>query len=90
MYRYRLDPTPSQRQALARGFGCARVVCNDALAERQRAFAASEKLSDSEVQRRAVTLAKKSPERAWLAEVASVVLVQACQAARRAYTNWFD
>ena len=29
-------------------------------------------------------MAKKSPERAWLAEVASVALVQACQDARRA------
>lgn len=30
------------------------------------------------------------PERRWLADVASVVLVQACQDARRAYRNWFD
>jgi putative transposase len=89
-YRYRLDPTPGQRQALARAFGCARVVYNDALAERRRAYLAGEKLSHSEVQRRVVTLAKKTPERAWLAEVASVVLVQACQDARRAYRNWFD
>ena len=29
-YRYRIDPTPTQRQALARAFGCARVVSNDA------------------------------------------------------------
>jgi putative transposase len=89
-YRYRIDPTGVQRQALARAFGCARVVYNDALAERRRAYLAGEKLSDSEVQRRVVTLAKKSPERPWLAEVASVVLVQACQDARRAYRNWFD
>jgi len=89
-YRYRIDPTPSQRQALARAFGCARVVYNDALAERQRAFAAGEKLSDSEVQRRVVTLAKQTLQRAWLAEIASVVLVQACQDARRAYRNWFN
>ncbi len=32
----------------------------------------------------------QTPERAWLAEVASVALVQACQDARRAYRNWFD
>ncbi|HSO56414.1 MAG TPA: transposase, partial [Actinomycetes bacterium] len=89
-YRYRLDPTPSQRQALVRAFGCARVVYNDALAERQRAYVAGERLSDSEVQRRVVTLAKQTPERTWLAEVASVALVQACQDARRAYRNWFD
>jgi putative transposase len=89
-YRYRLDPIPSQRAALARAFGCARVVYNDALCERERAHQAGEQLSDTEVQRRVVTLAKQTPERAWLAEVASVVLVQACQDARRAYRNWFD
>jgi putative transposase len=89
-YRYRIDPTPRQRQALARAFGCARVVYNDALAERQRAYHAEERLSDTEVQRRVITLAKSTPERAWLAEVASVALVQACQDARRAYRNWFD
>ncbi|WP_345530511.1 helix-turn-helix domain-containing protein, partial [Microbispora amethystogenes] len=33
-YNYRLSPTPGQRQALARAFGCARVVFNDALRAR--------------------------------------------------------
>ena len=47
-------------------------------------------MSDAEVQRRVVTLAKQTPEREWLGEVASVALVQACQDARRAYRNWFD
>ena len=89
-YRYRIDPTPGQRQALARAFGCARVVYNDALAERQRAYQAGEGISDTEVQRRVITQAKRTPERAWLTEVASVALVQACQDARRAYRNWFD
>ena len=89
-YRYRIDPTPGQRQALARAFGCARVVYNDALTERQRAYQAGERLSDTEVQRRVITQAKRTPERAWLTEVASVALVQACQDARRAYRNWFD
>jgi putative transposase len=89
-YRYRIDPTPGQRQALARAFGCARVVYNDALRERERAHQAGEKLTDTEVQRLVVTLAKHTPERAWLAEVASVALVQACQDARRSYRNWFD
>jgi len=89
-YRYRLDPTGSQCQALARAFGCARVVYNDALRERERAHAAGERVSDTEVQRRVVTLAKQTPQRAWLGEVASVALVQACQDARRAYRNWFD
>jgi len=89
-YRYRAYPTLGQEQMLARTFGCARVVYNDALRTRQDAHAAGQKVSDTEVQRRVVTLAKTTPERAWLGEVASVALVQACQDARRAYRNWFD
>ncbi len=89
-YRYRLYPAPGQRQALARTFGCARVVYNDCLRVRDEAYANREKISDAEVQRRVITLAKLTPERTWLANVASVALVQACQDARRAYKNWFD
>jgi putative transposase len=89
-YRYRIYPTPGQQPALARAFGCARVVYNDCLRVRDQAHAAGEKISDAEVQRRVITVAKQTPERAWLAQVASVALVQACQDARRAYRNWFD
>src|SRR6266568_870762 len=89
-YRYRLCPSPGQQQALAGAFGCARVVFNDCLRLRDACHAAGEKISDTEVQRRVVTLAKRTPERAWLADVASVALVQACQDARRAYRNWLD
>jgi len=89
-YRYRLYPTPGQQGALARAFGCARVVYNDCLRLRDACHASGEKISDKEVQRRVITLAKRAPERAWLGEVASVALVQACQDARRAYRNWFD
>jgi putative transposase len=89
-YRYRVYPSPGQRQALTRAFGCARVVYNDCLRLREDCRARGEKISDTEMQRRVVTLAKCTPERAWLSEVSSVVLVQACQDARRAYRNWFD
>jgi hypothetical protein len=61
-YRYRIDPTPGQRQALARAFGCARVVYNDALAERRRTLQAGESISDTEVQRRVVTQATRLPQ----------------------------
>ena len=89
-YRYRIYPSPGQQQALARVFGCARVVYNDCLRLRDACYAAGEKISDTEVQRRVITLAKHAPERSWLGEVASVALVQACQDARRAYRNWFE
>jgi len=39
-YNFRLYPTPGQRQALAKAFGCARVVYNDGLRIRQEAHAA--------------------------------------------------
>ena len=75
---------------LARTFGCARVVYNDCLRLRDACHAAGEKISDTEVQRRVITVARHTPERAWLGDVASVALVQACQDARHAYRNWFD
>ncbi len=89
-YRYRIYPSPGQQQALARVFGCARVVYNDCLRLRDACHVAGQKISDTEVQRRVITLAKLTQERAWLGEVASVALVQACQDARREYKNWFD
>lgn len=89
-YQYRVYPTPGQQNTLARAFGCARVVFNDSLRVRQSAHEQGVKLSDTDVQKQVVTQAKHTPERQWLSEVASVVLVQACQDARRAYRNWFD
>ena len=64
-YRYRLTPTVEQRQALARAFGCARVVYNDALRLREDAYEAGRPfISDGEVLRLVTTLAKRTPERA--------------------------
>jgi putative transposase len=89
-YRYRLCPSPGQQQALAQVFGCARVVFNDSLRLREECYAAGEKISDTQIQRRVITLAKATPEREWLAQAPSVALVQAANDARRAYRNWFD
>jgi putative transposase len=46
-YRYRIYPTPGQQQALARAFGCVRVVYNDCLRVRDQAYAAGEKITDA-------------------------------------------
>ena len=82
-YRYRLYPSPGQRQSLARVFGCARVVHNDCLRLREECHAADERISETDVQRRVITLARLTPERKWLAQAPSVALVQACNDARR-------
>jgi len=88
-YNYRLYPTPGQRAALARAFGCARVVFNDGLRARQEAFAAGlPYLTDRELSAR-LTAAKATPDRAWLREVSAVVLQQALVDLNAAYRNFF-
>lgn len=88
-YRYRLYPSPGQQRALARAFGCARVVFDDALAARRDAHAAGlPYLTDAELSAR-LTMAKKTPERAWLSSVSAVVLQQALADLNVAYRNFF-
>ncbi|MGN9796425.1 RNA-guided endonuclease InsQ/TnpB family protein [Streptomyces sp. OZ13] len=78
------------RMALARAFGCARVVFNDALRARETARAAGLPFIPSGELSKQLTAAKKTPERAWLAEVSSVVLQQSLRDLDAAYKNFFD
>ncbi|MEV5749994.1 transposase [Actinoallomurus sp. NPDC052308] len=90
-YAYRLDPTPGQRVALAKAFGCARVVFNDGLRARQDAHTAGlTYIDDGELSKRVITEAKKTLERAWLGEVSAVVLQQALADLNTAYRNFFS
>jgi IS605 OrfB family transposase len=89
-YRFRVQPTPAQREALARAFGCARVVYNDGLRLREEAYEAGlPRVSDGDLLRLVTTEAKRTPERAWLAEVSAVVLQQSVADLHRAYRNYF-
>jgi putative transposase len=64
-YNFRLYPTGPQRGALARAFGCARVVFNDGLAARQAAHEAGlPYLSDAALSKKVITRAKTTPDRA--------------------------
>lgn len=89
-YQYRIYPGPGQRRALARTFGCARVVYNDALSIREQARTAGLAFVSSGELSKRLTAAKKTPERAWLAEVSSVVLQQSLRDLDTAYRNFFD
>ncbi|MFO7285188.1 MAG: RNA-guided endonuclease TnpB family protein [Thermobifida fusca] len=90
-YNFRLYPTAGQRQALAKAFGCARVVFNDGLRARQEAHANGlPYISDGELSKRIITEAKKTPQRAWLSEVSAVVLQQALADLNTAYRNFFN
>ncbi|WP_131732854.1 RNA-guided endonuclease InsQ/TnpB family protein, partial [Actinomadura formosensis] len=89
-YNFRLYPTPGQQQALARAFGCARVVFNDALRVRGDAHAAGlPYLPDGDLSKLVITQAKKTTGRAWLGEVSAVVLQQALADLNTAYRNFF-
>ena len=55
-YTYRLTPAPGQCRALARAFGCARVVFNDAVAARQAAHEAGQPCpTDAELSKALIT-----------------------------------
>ncbi|WP_322744300.1 RNA-guided endonuclease InsQ/TnpB family protein [Planktothrix mougeotii] len=90
-YRYRCYPTPSQKLALAKLFGCVRVVWNDSLA-----FCVSEykegnkKPKNAELQKQFITQAKKLEEREWLSEVSVVPLQQSLNDLEQAYSNFFS
>jgi len=88
-YNYRLYPAPGQQQALARAFGCARVVFNDGLRIRQQAYQAGQPyVTEGELSAR-LTAAKATSERTWLNDVSAVVLQQAQADLNAAYRNFF-
>ncbi|WP_328557884.1 RNA-guided endonuclease InsQ/TnpB family protein [Streptomyces sp. NBC_00358] len=82
-YNFRISPTPGQCTALARAFGCVRVVYNDALRIREDAREAG-------LPSKRLTASKKTEPRAWLGEVSSVVLQQSLRDLDTAYKNFFD
>lgn len=88
-YRYRLYPHPHQQVALAKAFGCARVVWNDALAKSKELYAAGKKTSYPVLAKLCITQAKQAPERAWLADTSSVVLQQSARDLDQAFRNWW-
>ncbi|MGF0174239.1 RNA-guided endonuclease InsQ/TnpB family protein [Streptomyces sp. Marseille-Q5077] len=89
-YAFRLYPDSGQRVALAKAFGCARVVFNDAVRAREDARKENGPFpSAGELSTCLITKAKQTPERAWLGEVSSVILQQSLRDAESAYRNFF-
>jgi putative transposase len=89
-YAFRLYPEPGQRAALARAFGCARVVFNDAVRAREDARAAQLPFpTAAQLSKWLITQARHTVERSWLGEVSSVILQQALRDVEAAYRNFF-
>jgi putative transposase len=90
-YNYRIYPTVAQRAALARTFGCARVVYNDALRIRREAHENGLPFPKSgELSKTLITQAKRTPEREWLTDAPVGVMQQALRDLDTAYRNFFD
>lgn len=89
-YRYRAYPTGGQERSLARLFGCCRVVYNLFVLERRRLYEAGEHkdVSLDETRRSVTTVAKRTPEYAFLNEVSSVPVQNSAMDAAQAQRNF--
>ncbi|MER5714801.1 RNA-guided endonuclease TnpB family protein [Streptomyces sp. NPDC002132] len=89
-YSFRLYPDAGQQTALAKAFGCARVVFNDAVRAREDARRTGQPFPTAgELSRKLITEAKRTAGRVWLSEVSAVVLQQSLRDAESAYRNFF-
>jgi putative transposase len=90
-YRYRIYPLDSQKIALAKLFGCVRVVWNDALGFCKESHQQGEKHNRGvELQKQFITQAKKTECRQWLGEVSAIPLQQSINDLGQAYQNFFN
>ncbi len=88
-YNYRIYPKQNQVHLLAKAFGCARVVWNDALSLYQSAYRQGEP-RPKDVDKIVITVAKKTEERKWLGEVSNIVLQQSYRDLQQAWSNFYN
>ena len=87
-YRYRCYPEPGQKTLLAKTFGCARVVWNDALALNRQLYQDKGISFDSgALMKRCITEAKRTGERSWLSDASHNVLQQSLRDLSQAFRN---
>lgn len=88
-YKYRLNPTATQRDFFERSFGCVRFVYNWALDRRVKAYQTDKtRLSWVELCNELVKL-KKQEDRAWLNEVYAQSLLCSIRNMDSAFTRFF-
>ena len=89
-YSYRIYPHPHQKAALARLFGCCRLVYNDALAYKIKLWKEKkESISNYNLQK-LLTKDKKTKERSFLNDVCSTPLKQSLNDLDQAFKNFFS
>nr|WP_244421964.1 RNA-guided endonuclease TnpB family protein [Ktedonobacter racemifer] len=89
-FKYRVYPTPEQRQMLAQTFGCCRFVYNWALRKKTDAYYKDHQRLYYKELSILLTDLKKQEETHWLNEVSSVPLQQALRHLDKAFLNFFE
>src|SRR5215510_9799051 len=89
-FKYRFFPTDEQVAQLAKTFGCARYVYNQALEYRAAVWQQEKKSVGYHLTAIKLTQWKKEPEKAFLSEVSAVVLQQALLNLDTAFPNFFE
>ncbi|MGK7958938.1 RNA-guided endonuclease InsQ/TnpB family protein [Crocosphaera sp.] len=89
-YSYRIYPTHQQKVRLAQLFGCCRVVFNDGLAYCQETYKNGGKYEGINTLSKRLTVAKKTEERCWLANVSAVPLQQSLRDLHQSFKKFFD
>src|SRR5579862_7979151 len=89
-FQYRFYPTPAQKIALAKTFGCARYVYNWALNLRSSAWRERQERINYGATSAALTELKRQPEVVWLNEVSSVPVQQSLRHLQTAFVNFWE
>jgi transposase len=89
-FKYRLFPTDDQAAQLAKTFGCARYVYNQALNYRSQAWLQEKKSPGYHDTALKLTAWKQETEKAFLSEFSLVVLQQSLRNLDTAFTNFFE
>ena len=88
-YRFRLYPSKTQTELLAKHFGCSRFVYNYFLNQRKEQYRLIGKSDNYYAQAKILIALKKQEETAWLKEVNAQTLQFAIRSLESAYTNFF-
>lgn len=88
-YKYRLNPTDSQRIFFEKSFGCTRFIYNWALDKRIKAYQNDKERISWVDLCKDMTRLKKDDETAWLQEVANQSLQQSIRHLDSAFTRFF-
>ena len=88
-FKFRFYPTDEQQALLAQTFGCVRVVYNNILDKRTKAYYENQESVGYVQSSKMLTSLKKEKDFSWLNDVSSVALQQSLQNQQLAFKNFF-